>query len=204
MFALSVISENKLITLLKIRIMTKKIMTLAVAFATMFSLSSFAQTTEGCKKEGKCVKTEKCEGKKDCKKNSKKGERKDCKKGDMKKCFNPFQGIELTADQQTKLKAIPTPREVMKASKTEKTAVNVNPQDFVKTVRKDYLQQVQQVLTPAQYVQFLENSFVNQRAGHGAKGVKGDRGMKKGAKGHHGQHDKKGPRHDMKGDRVRK
>lgn len=182
--------------------MTKKIMTIAVAIATMFSLSSFAQTADGCKKEGKCIKTEKCEGKKDCKKHCKKADKKDCKKGDMKKCFNPFQGIELTADQQTKLKAIPTPRQVMKASKNEKSAADVNPQDFVKTVRKDYLQQVQQVLTPAQYVQFLENSYLNQRSGHGPKGMKGGKDMKKGGKGHHGQHDKKGPRQGMKGDRM--
>lgn len=184
--------------------MTKKIMTIAVAVATLFSFSSFAQTTDACKKEGKCVKTEKCEGKRDCKKECKKDGRRDCKKGDMKKCFNPFQGIELTADQQTKLKAIPTPRQVLKASKKEKSATNVNPMEFVKNVRKDYLRQIKQVLTPEQYVQFLENSYLNQHSGHGPKGIKGGKNMKKGGKGHHGQHDKKGPRQGMKGDRFKK
>lgn len=182
--------------------MTKKILTIAIAIATMFSLSSFAQTSEkNCRGSGKCVKSEKCEGEKECKKAGKK----EGKNGEMKKCANPFAGIELTADQQTKLNAIPTPGAVMKASKTENTSKQVNPREFAKTVRLDYLKQVQQVLTPAQYVKFLENNFVNQRPGKGGKDMKkghhdmkkGSKDMKKDGKGRQGQRGEKGSRKGM-------
>ncbi len=60
--------------------------------------------------------------------------------------------------------------------------------------RKDYLAKVKAILTPEQYVQFLENSYVNQ--------VSKDRAGKKGKKNKVHLH--KGGKKEMKGQRSEK
>lgn len=84
------------------------------------------------------------------------------------KCPSPFEGIELTAEQKTKLDALKgecdsqkqkcdkTKADTQKAKKQEKVA---RQQDK----RKAYLSKIKEILTPEQYVQFLENSFMQQR-----------------------------------------
>ena len=77
-----------------------------------------------------------------------------------------FEGINLTPEQLTALKAIPSPRDVMKAArqqaKTDTVKVDRKQlRELVRTTRMDYLKSIKNVLTPEQYSQFLENYFVN-------------------------------------------
>lgn len=88
---------------------------------------------------------------------------------------NPFEGIELTADQKTKLEALKT---TCKGNKTEclsgKTAghgqyCKDNQCDKPESRRSDratqkrrMLDDIKAILTPDQYVIFLENIAVNQ------------------------------------------
>lgn len=182
--------------------MTKKIMTLAVAFATIFAGSAFAQDNGALKKGARGGAQIEC--KKECKKGKKECDRKgDFKRGERKcgkdsaRVCNPFEGLNLTADQQSKLKAIPTPKAVMKAARKDKLENGTNPRDFVRTVRRDYLSEVKQVLTADQYVQFLENNYVNQ-AGKQKQGMKAPNGKKggKGQKAFEGQnaHNRQNPK----------
>lgn len=70
-------------------------------------------------------------------------------------CINPFEGLNLTADQQAKLQqACPA---TQRPGREERRQARTNE-------RKEYLAKVKTILTPEQYTQFLENNFVN--AGH--------------------------------------
>lgn len=157
----------------------KKILALAFAAATIFSVSASAQNNcdskNACGNKNECVNKE-CVNK-DCK--NKDCKNKDCKndrKCDRKSCSNPFEGLNLTADQQTRLKAISCPATVMSEVRKGGFDKDVNPRDLAKSVRTDYLRQVKEVLTDAQYTQFLENYFVNQAPARNGKDFKkGDR-----------------------------
>ncbi|MCM1293228.1 MAG: hypothetical protein NC111_05040 [Bacteroides sp.] len=177
--------------------MTKKFFTLAIATILTLGMSSFAQSpTEGnptkseCKRDGKKCDKKKCD--KSCdKKGDKKGDKK-CDKKCGKHCANPFEGLNLTPEQQTKLQSIPTPAQVMKAARDQKSDGQASPEmrrQVVRDIRSNYLKQVSAVLTPEQYVQFLESNYINQSPAKPGKGdKKGDRKCDK----------KKG---DRKGDR---
>ncbi|WP_303642941.1 hypothetical protein [uncultured Duncaniella sp.] len=52
--------------------------------------------------------------------------------------------------------------------------------------RKDYLAKIKGILTAEQYVQFLENSYLNNRAGVGSNNRKDMRNKKDGKKGMRG------------------
>lgn len=77
-------------------------------------------------------------------------------------CFRAFEGLNLTADQQTKLQAL---RQQGKVKADQKKADQKKAREEAKTKRdqsrRDYLASVKAILTPEQYVQFLENSYVN-------------------------------------------
>ena len=122
-----------------------------------------------------------------------------------------FEGINLTPDQLTALKAIPSPRDVMKAArqqaKTDTVKVDRKQlRELVRTTRMDYLKSIKNVLTPEQYSQFLENYFVNN-AGSKHKGkFDGDRkngqfkkGDRKGCK--NGKNEARKDRKDRRGDK---
>ncbi|MCC8038498.1 MAG: hypothetical protein LIP02_10300 [Bacteroidales bacterium] len=160
--------------------MKKKLMIMAVAIASMVGMNAFAQTTDS-------TKDKKCDGKGQC---DKKGPKCDKQKG---QCPNPFEGITLTADQQTKLDALKADRqakrEEMKAQKQQKDSIARVDR---KQAKRDYLKQVQGILTPDQYVMFLENIVVEQPAGQPQGGP---RGNFNGAPGK-GQKGQKGPKCD--------
>ena len=91
-----------------------------------------------------------------------------------------FEGLNLSAEQLTALKAIPTPRDVMKAArrqaKTDSVKVDKKQlRELVRTTRMDYLKSIKNVLTPEQYSQFLENYFVNNAGGKHKVKFDGDR-----------------------------
>ncbi|MCM1356858.1 MAG: hypothetical protein NC212_10690 [Staphylococcus sp.] len=105
------------------------------------------------------------------------------------KCNNPFAGLNLTEQQQSQLKALNCPNVKGKqckqqSSKDERQAQKQQKAQQKQQARKDYLAQVKSILTPEQYVQFLENSYLERGArqkphhGHAAKA----HGNKKGGK----------------------
>lgn len=152
--------------------MKKKILGIAAAIMTLVAINASAQTntTTNCtNNQTKCQKAEKC-GK---------------EKG---KCVNPFDGLNLTDAQKQSLKDIKKPsckkdssctkanKECTKADKKEMKAERVQR---MKTARKEYLSQIQQILTPEQYQQFLENNFVNSAPRHNKHAMKnGKKGNK--------------------------
>ena len=105
---------------------------------------------------------------------------------------NPFGGLNLTADQQTKLEALKKECKEARMAKAEtrqkqaQERKNVNRVE-AKKARTEELAKIKAILTPEQYVKFLENSYLTGR--HGKKGAKdngrlanndrrGDRGHK--------------------------
>lgn len=85
-----------------------------------------------------------------------------CDKNKMKRgkhhkarMFNPFEGITLSDSQKEQLKAKALER---KANREEMVK---NHSDENKKMRKQYLEDLKIVLTPEQYVQYLENLALN-------------------------------------------
>ena len=102
--------------------------------------------------------------------------------------MNPFEGLNLTADQQAKLEALkqncPMKADKQKADKQDKK--NDRKADMMaKRIqgKRDFLAQVKSILTPEQYVQFLENSFVNGQNRQGKMNHPQKMDGKKGSKG---------------------
>lgn len=157
--------------------MKKKIFAFAVAALALVSVAS-AQTTT-CSENAACAKNncptvkERCVGDK--------GER--CDRD--RKC-NPFEGLNLSAEQQTKLRAISCPRVVLKEAREKGIGKDVNPREYVRTVRADYLKQIKSVLSSDQYKQFLENYYINQAPAKAkaGKNFKGQKSNGKKYKGH--------------------
>lgn len=145
--------------------MKKTLFSIAIAAMAIFSTATVSAQKPADKNT--CP-TEKTCTKPDCKK-----QKCDKQKCDKQKCdkqnrqFCAFEGLNLTADQQAALKAIPTPRESMKAlfemNKQKADTSKARRQELRQAaldIRKNYLTQIQQVLTPEQYTKFLENYYV--------------------------------------------
>lgn len=161
--------------------MKTKLLSLAIASFFAFGTTAFAQApADNAKTECKkgCTDKDRCH-----------------KKGDKcdRKAPNPFEGLTLTEQQQEALAAIPTPCQVMKSARDSKNTADSSAmstpemrREFVRNVRLNYLSQIKSVLTPEQYVQFLENSFADQKmARDDKKGHKhGRKGGKDCTKGH--------------------
>ncbi|MDE7426255.1 MAG: hypothetical protein K2M79_00450 [Muribaculaceae bacterium] len=126
--------------------MKLKLITLAlVAFLGMNGISAMAQNTDNQKKCSK-EKTE-CKAKKDKK-----------MRGGMDETVF-FEGITLTPEQQTKLDANNVKRqEARKAAMADSTKQRPDR----KQMMRNYITEVKEVLSPEQYVVFLENVAVNQ------------------------------------------
>lgn len=131
---------------------------ITVIAVSVLSVSAFAQTTD------KNATT--CSNNNDCHRNHFNSESK-------AKACNPFEGLNLTEQQQAALKAIPCPRETMKTAQAQCRNKNNGNQCAgtdrclsAKEAKANYLKEVKKVLTAEQYVQFLENNFINRRPGH--------------------------------------
>lgn len=174
--------------------MKKKILSVALAAIFSLGIASFAQSAQNtdticikkeCKKDGKCDKK------------GKKFDKKDRKFDKKQKEVNLFEGLNLTEEQQQAIAVIPTPQQVMKTArdnnKVKADTANFNREErkmFARQVRAKYLDQVKAVLTPDQYVQFLENYFTNaspakkdikkdgKRQGDNKQGMKGKKDRK--------------------------
>ncbi|MCM1483158.1 MAG: hypothetical protein NC043_02405 [Muribaculaceae bacterium] len=165
--------------------MNKKIIALASAALVFCASSVFAANDNKNSDNKNCTGTEKCDAQK-CDKNKKNSkDRKDRKGGKSRKdgnnkgarqAMNPFEGLNLTEQQAIAIKAIPNPREVMKEAVKNDTQKKTDIRTLARTVRADYLNSVKGVLTPQQYLQFLENSYMNNIQGGpqrpGQKGMK--------------------------------
>lgn len=156
--------------------MKKFLSIVAVAAISLFTVSAFAQTDRCSADTTKC--TKQCKARKD--------------KCTKRQAHNPFEGLNLTQEQQTAIAAIPTPlesiREAKKACKSDTTKCDCKQmRQVVKDIRTNYLSQIKEILTPEQYNKFLENSYVSQTGGKN----KADRKMKA-----DNRHSKKGCKND--------
>lgn len=171
--------------------MKKKVLCMALAAIVSIGISSFAQSPDNNCSAGSnkncVVKDMKCCGKKkDCKEK--------CDNNCSRKCVNPFEGLNLTEQQKSALANIPNPRQVMKAARDNNKGKKESPEmrrDVARNVMLDYLKQVKGVLTHEQYMQFLENSYVNGRLNMAGKPGKGHHDSNKGK----GKSDCKGGHH---------
>lgn len=92
-------------------------------------------------------------------------------------CINAFEGLNLTADQQAKIDALKTEcqtrRDQAKAEqKADRQKERADRAANFKANRTEMLAKIKDILTPEQYVQFLENNFVNAPQGNGGKFAK--------------------------------
>lgn len=111
------------------------------------------------------------------------------KKGDKdQKGACLFDNLNLTDAQKAKIKALKENEKKARTENKEKARAERS------NARKDYLANLKTILTPEQYVQFLENNYLNA----GKQGHKGGMDMKRGDR--KGGRDGKGmPRGDRKG-----
>ncbi len=84
--------------------------------------------------------------------------------------FNPFDGIELSDAQKERLKTLTKNRKADVVENDKSVEHRENPRNKY----KKHLEDMQQILTPSQYVQYLENIVLNQPMMH-----------KRGKKRHH-------------------
>ena len=90
--------------------------------------------------------------------------------------YNPFEGLNLSEAQQTKLAELKKSDKAQRGTKKNATcnqatcnqncdsAKQSNQKQRIadrRTMRSEYLGQVKQILTPEQYTKFLENNYVN-------------------------------------------
>ncbi len=124
---------------------TKALLLAAILFATGSSICFAANDSNNNSKQKKeCCRT-------------KDGNKRECK------AFNPFEGITLTADQQAKLEAL-KPQKCDKANGNQQCDKKINECPATSDMKnnrrqdkRDYLAKVKAILTPEQYVTYLEN-----------------------------------------------
>lgn len=166
---------------------TKKIvMAMAIMAATAFSATAQNPASENCDNK-ECAKKECSDKNKKC-------------RADF-----AFEGIALTTEQQTAIKKLNEERmdKVKEARKSKGQA-----DSLARMARRqeafDYLHAVQKILTPEQYITYLENSVVNSRG----QGKMISRDFKKGKDFRNAKDFKKnkdfGKGKDMKKDRADK
>lgn len=155
--------------------MKKKILSIAVLLAAFMGSTAIAQTP------ATTVQTQKSE---------RMAQRREARP-------NPFEGIDLTEKQQAEMKAL---REgIMAERKKIASEEKAEKKDMLEQRKKDtkeYLAKIKEILTPEQYVQFLENSYLNQVSSpfgmqpgkHGQRpGMDGQQGQRPGKDGKKGQ-----------------
>lgn len=166
--------------------MKKVILSLAVIVA--ISIPSFASNDNKTENKASCAQTTCCAATTSCTQGKEK----------VGKADKAFEGLNLTAEQQTKL------AELRKNRMADKGRVPKEKRDSVKgnltveqkkqlmeerqakrlEARKKYLESVKAILTPEQYDKFLENSYLSKVSERKSgkmhvKKANGKRGMKK-------------------------
>lgn len=175
--------------------MKKTIVSLAIAALSLSTFSVMAQNNTNVNDNS--VKKECVKGDKKCDKDGKMGKGPRAGK-DMKAKKNPFEGINLSEAQKTKLQELDNKqkearmakKEEMKAQKQEMKAQKLANDSVKKAERKAakkaYLEEVKAIIGPENYVIFLENVYLNGgdkprgdkmafRNGDKAKGMNADK-----------------------------
>lgn len=162
--------------------MKKKILSLALIAMSLVAVNSVAQTNNTGTPNQENVQ---------CQAPGKKGE---CAPA----C--PFEGLNLTDAQKTKIKELNTKRDAtrtekkkeLKAEKQRKDATKMSER---KNAKKTYLAEVKAILTPEQYVSFLENFYINGGNHHDKALKQGKHKDKNGKFAHKGKDDKRSHAH---------
>lgn len=82
--------------------------------------------------------------------------------GPRNNCMDMFQGLDLTAEQQTQIQALQTEcRQQAQAQRDNERASRQAAAADRQQAKRDKLARLKAILTPEQYVAFLENAFVN-------------------------------------------
>ena len=164
--------------------MKKKILSIALVLAGLIGSTAVAQTSAST--DSSKAQTEQTVSKKD-KKDKK--DRKDRKNKGQR--FNPFEGLNLSEKQQAELKTLDDGIRAEKAKiEAKEKADKKDMLEKRKNDEKEYLAKIKEILTPEQYVQFLENSFLSNRNARPFGKNPGKMGMRPGKDG------KQGPRSD--------
>lgn len=187
--------------------MKKIFLSIMLVGALLVSGTVYAQNqVEGT--TGASVQKENTQNGKDKKKASK--AKKDGKKSDQKSVtksnrpkYNPFDGIQLTDDQQKRLQVLRQGLGPVELTPEQKAKIKENSQltpeqkqqlkkernDKKMEAKKNYLNGVKEILTPDQYVVFLENVYLYSPQNQGSnqqvrqkKAVKSDKKNKKSAR----------------------
>jgi Spy/CpxP family protein refolding chaperone len=151
--------------------MKKNFLATAFVAASLFTFTAFAApASDDNKKE--CPKTEcgskKCDGDKKVAPNRP----------------NPFEGLNLTTEQQNKLNALTEAQKTKRQADAEKQKADKQAQREQRKAdrqnsQREYLNSIKTILTPEQYTAFLENIVLNQpRDGKGPRFGQGPRGSK--------------------------
>ena len=179
--------------------MNKKILSLALGAFTLCSLASTAQEIRSYTQAEavaieKCDKPDQCDSKKPCKKDKK--FRKDGKCDGKKECV--FDKLNLTDEQKTKIQALNQERREARQARCPKNDSNKQcdrkdrkdrkefrgnreNRDSVMNARRneriqertEYLGKLKQILTPEQYLKFLEYDWTTQVPQPGVSGRPG-------------------------------
>lgn len=163
--------------------MKKKILGLAMIAVSLMAFSSQAQqpSTQNCTNKDNCKNTENI-----------------CKRAKTAL----FQGINLSDAQKQKLASLKESRQKLRAEKkkaaeAEKIRTNTLRADERQKQKREYLQEVKEIIGPDNYVLFLENMVINgggrghKMKSHAAEFRKSDKvtqGYKDIKSGHHRHH----------------
>lgn len=130
--------------------MKRRILSIAFIAISTILFTSVANNKEGFPKDK-------------CKTECNRGE--EMKKGRPGNCpkFNPFEGIELSDAQKEQLKSMVDECRADKHKKAQAKKEKLEAkQKERKEMHKKHLEKMKQILTPEQYVQYLENMVLNQ------------------------------------------
>lgn len=162
----------------------KKLIIAMACMAVTAGFTAAAQTEKKCDKQN-CPKTEQCTKDKACDK--------------QQPCARPceFDGLNLTDAQKEQLKSIKAEQiskaqAAKQAKQQAKAKAKAEKRAAKEAARAEYLAKVKAVLTPEQYVQYLENIAKHPAK---AKGMKPGKQGKKGGKQFQGRNpENRGPR----------
>ncbi|MCH5234191.1 MAG: hypothetical protein J1E16_02785 [Muribaculaceae bacterium] len=167
--------------------MKKVFVSMMLAGALLISGTAYAQTQADGTTGASVQKENTDKGKKKDKKGDKKGSK--GMRTEKEPKFNPFDGVQLTPDQQQRLQVLQQGLGPVELSKKQMENIPENPnltaeqkKQLAKErkakkleAKKNYLNGVKEILTPDQYVIFLENVYLYSPQDKGKSGKHGDK-----------------------------
>ena len=134
--------------------MKKKVLSIAVIATSLFAFTGNAQNPENCPRQ-QCPAADCAEGVHHHKNRK------------PEACCNPFEGIELTEAQKAKIEEMrKNNREAVKQKVEERRKnreeTRAKRDSLIRSGKLNQLRQLKEILTPEQYVTYLENIAVSQ------------------------------------------